>query len=159
MPLTSIVARDPHIMDQSPWSLSTSTTSAFLGVSGPTRLLSDFSLLMVVNLIYHNSSTRGILTRTSFCLWEISTLLRICLFFSIRFLSHWTKGDSIVSELYHMRCYILMGVFSIQRLDHDYLFLTLFLVSIICLGLFQTVGIRKDSLTKITTLNGYLLSA
>ena len=34
----------------------------------PTRLLSDFCILMVVNLIYHKLTTRGIVNETSFCL-------------------------------------------------------------------------------------------
>ena len=98
---------------------------------------------MVVNLIYHKSITRGIINRTSFCLWEISTLLRIWLFFTIRFLDHGPKGDSIVSELYHMRCYILMRVLWIERLDYDNWFLTLYFSIYICLGLFKTVGFTK----------------
>ena len=93
----------------------------------------------------HRILTRNFVNTTSFCLWEISTLLRIWLFFSIRFLNHGTKGDSIVSELYHMRCYILMGVLWIERLDHEYWFLTLYFSIYICLGLFKTVG---DSLKK-----------
>ena len=80
---------------------------------------------------------------TSFCLWEISTLLRIWYFFTIRFLNHGPKGDSIVSELYHMRCYILMRVLWIERLDYDNWFLTLYFSIYICLGLVKTVGFTK----------------
>ncbi len=46
---------------------------------GPTRLLSDFSLLMIVNLIYHKTSTRGITNTNSFVMsfsfYQTNTIL------------------------------------------------------------------------------------
>ena len=99
------------------------------------------------------SITRKFVNTTSFCLWEISTLLRIWLFFTIRFLDHGPKGDSIVSELYHMRCYILMRVLWIERLDYDNWFLTLYFSIYICLGLFKTVGCDSPRLVEKITRN------
>ena len=47
------------------------------------------------------------------------TKYTMSIFGNFQILNHGPKGDSIVSELYHMRCYILMRVLWIERLDYD----------------------------------------